>query len=93
MIERTINAHTEPGVRVQAIGETEKRVCSYRVSSSVRTITVYLGKGSPGQQTLAIGPTRSRGNLFVRIGAQFEDARFRPLAERLATQAISRVSP
>jgi hypothetical protein len=91
-IARAIDGHADIGKRVSAIGEKEQRMCSYAVTTPVRTVTVYLGHGHPRGRTGvdANGATESRGAVYVSVGAQYPDKNFPPVALRLAQKAIAR---
>lgn len=91
-VARAIGGRADVGKREHAIGEKERRICSYAVSTSVRTVTVYLGRGHPeaGTGVDAGGATESRGAVYVSIGAQYPDKNFPPVALRLARKAITR---
>jgi hypothetical protein len=89
-----IGAEVEVGRRVQAIGEKEQRMCSYRVSTSLDTVTVYLGHGIPpgGIGANVGGATAARGSAYVSISARKPDRSFPALALRLAQRAIEHTS-
>ncbi len=67
-------------------------MCTYRVSTSLDTVTVYLGHGLPARGTGANpgGATAVRGSTYVSIGAKKPDRNFPAVALRLAQQAIAR---
>ena len=89
-----VHGHVEAGKPVPAIGESAKRMCSYRVATALRTVTVYLGHGRPpsGTNESPSGATAVRGAAFVAVGAQFPDRAFPRLALALARRAITRVT-
>jgi hypothetical protein len=91
-VSRAIGGRADIGQRVQAMGDKERRMCSYRVNTSVGAVTVYLGKGRPrgGTGVDASGATESHGAVYVSVGAQFPDKNFPPVALRLAKKAITR---
>ena len=72
-IAAVIGGQVGIGQRDPAIGETKRRICSYGVSNSVRTISVYLGQGQPrsGTGTNANGATIARTDASVSISAQY----------------------
>ena len=91
-IATAIHGDVNAGERVQAIGETDRRMCSYRVSTALRTVTVYLGSGRPphGQGTSWGGAIVVRGDAWVSVSAQYPDRGFAPIASTLAQRAIER---
>jgi hypothetical protein len=93
-IAAAIHGDVNAGERVPAIGETDRRMCSYRVSTSLRTVTVYLGSGEPphGSGTSWSGASVVRGNAYVSVSAQFPDRGFARIASTLATRAIERAT-
>ena len=92
-ISSVIHGGVDSGERVQAIGETEPRMCSYRVTTALKTVTVYLGRGQPphGSGTSWGGATVTRGNAYVSVGAQVPDGEFARLASTLAKRAVDRL--
>jgi hypothetical protein len=91
-IASAIHGGVDSGERVQAIGETERRMCSYRVTTALKTVTVYLGRGRPphGSGTSWGGATATRGNAYVSVSAQLPDRGFSLLASSLAERAVDR---
>ena len=91
-VAREVGGDAAVGQRVQAIGEREQRLCTYRVSTALGTVLVYLGQGRPphGAGVDASGATEVRGHNYVSIGAQNPNDTFPPIALRLAQQAIKR---
>jgi hypothetical protein len=91
-IAMAIHGDANAGERVQAIGETDRRMCSYRVSTALRTVTVYLGSGHPprGPGTSSTGAIAARGNAWVSVSAQFPGRGFGLVASTLARRAIER---
>jgi hypothetical protein len=91
-IATAIHGDVNAGERVQAIGETDRRMCSYRVSTALRTVTVYLGSGHPphGSGTSWSGASVVRGNAYVSVSAQVPDRNFARIASTLAKRAIER---
>ena len=87
-----IGADVDIGHRVQAIGEKDRRMCAYRVSTSLDTVSVYLGHGVPpgGTGTTIGGATAARGSTYVSVGAKKPDRSFPALALRLAQKALAR---
>lgn len=95
-IEGVLGAHADPGQRVQAIGERQRRICSYRVAAPLRTVIVYLGHGTPrppGRDIIESGATLARAGVYVMIDAQFPPRGFSPSAERLARIALNHAAP
>ena len=94
-IATAIRGGVNAGERVRVIGETDRRTCSYRVSTALKTVTVYLGSGHPphGSGTSWSGAIVSRGNAYVSVSAQLPDRGFARLASTLAKRAIERFTP
>lgn len=91
-IASAIHGRVDSGERVHAIGETERRMCAYRVTTALKTVTVYLGHGRPqhGPGTSWGGATVIRGDAYVSVGAQVPDGEFAQLASNLAKRAVDR---
>lgn len=89
-----IGGHADLGHRLPAIGDSQRRVCTYGVTTSVRTVSVYLGQGPPphGTGANASGATEAEGNVYVSLSAQFPDRNFPLAALRLARTAIGRAT-
>jgi hypothetical protein len=66
-----IGGPVEIGHRIPAVGEPDRHVCSYRVTTSVGTVLVSPGHGTPpgGTGTNAGGATVASGDTYVSIGA------------------------
>jgi hypothetical protein len=93
------------GERHAAIGEADaRRICSFTVSTSLRTVIVYLRRGGPplfdGERLAAASPsgtsidssgaTAVRGATYVSVGAQFPGPTFGRVAEGLLELAMRR---
>ncbi len=77
---------------MQAIGETDRRMCAYRVTAKVGTVVVYLGRGRPPSTSGATpgGAIAAQGSVYVSVGAQYPDDSFSRVARLLAQRALTR---
>jgi len=91
-VANAVGGQADAGRREQAIGETDRRLCTYRVTAKVGTVVVYLGRGRPPSTSGATpgGAIAAQGSVYVSVGAQYPDDSFSRVARLLAQRALTR---
>ena len=94
-VANAVGGQADAGRRVQAIGETDRRLCTYhvtRATAKVGTVLVYLGRGRPPSTSGATpgGAIAAQGSVYVSVGAQYPDDSFSRVARLLADRALTR---
>jgi hypothetical protein len=91
-VAKTVQADAQPGVLAAAIGESEMRLCSFKVSGQLGTVVVYLGEGKAPDNTDPNRATEVRGDTYVIVFAQNLAKSFPEEAANLADIAIGRAA-
>jgi hypothetical protein len=90
-VANAVGGQADAGRRTQAIGETDRRLCTYRVTAKVGTVVVYLGQGRPPKTFGATpgGATAAEGSVYVSVYAQYPNDSFSRVAQLLAQRALT----
>jgi hypothetical protein len=104
-VAAAVGGQAQRGERVAAMGEVDaRRICSFTVSTSLRTVIVYLRRGGPpisdGERLAAASPsgtsvdsngaTAVRATTYISVAAQFPDHTFAGVAQDLLAIAMRR---
>ena len=91
-VAKVVQADAQPGVLRSAIGESEMRLCSFKVSGQLGAVVVYLGEGDAPANTDPNRAIEVRGDTYVIVSAQNLDKGFPEEAANLAGIAIGRAA-
>lgn len=91
-VANAVQADAQTGVLTNAIGESQPRLCSFKVSGQLGTVLVYLGEGDAPANTDPNRATEVRGDTYVIVFAQNLAKSFPEEAASLADIAIGRAA-